>query len=230
MGEPRYVTLMSSLPYHGELFGARQTPLSRFQLDKRLAWLEPEHAETLDSIENIMRWRALELGISDAEYLEQVDRVLEELDIPLLREVVENRLEARTVIAALRMRRAGRPAPGPGHRWGYGRWLSVITRRWGEADFGLARVFPWVAEASRKFEEGDVLSVDRLFMNYAWEEMSRLGAGHYFDFEAVAIYVLRWDLIDRWTQYDADAAGPRIVELANECLGEHRQIFGGVAA
>lgn len=230
MGEPLYVTLMSSLPYHGELFGARQTPLSRFQLDKRLAWLRPEHSETLRSIEDIMRWRRLELGMTDAEYLEQADRVIDELDIPLLEEVVRTRLEARTLIAALRKRRAGHPAPGPGQRWGYGRWLGVIARHWGEADFGLARVYPWVAEASRKLEEGDVLSVDRLFMNYAWEEMSRLGAGHYFDFEAVVIYVLRWDLIDRFTQYDAAGAGARIVELASECLGVHQRIFESEAA
>ena len=230
MGEPLYITLMSSLPYHGDLFGARQTPLSRFQLNKRLAWLRPDHAETLRSMEDIMRWRRLELGMSDAEYLERADRVVDSLDVPLLEAVVRNRLEARTLIAALRMRRAGRPAPGPGQRWGYGRWLGVIARHWSEADFGLGRVYPWVAEASRKLEKGDVLGVDRLFMNHSWEEMSRLGAGHYFDFEAVAIYVLRWDLIDRWVQYDADAAGTRIVELANECLGDYRNVFEGLAA
>ncbi len=224
MDEPAYVSLMSSLPYHGELFGAKQTPLSRFQLEKRLAWLAPEHAETLASIESIVRWRRLQLGLADDVFLDQADKLVESLDSPLLAEAVQTRLEARTLIAAMRMRRAGRPAPGPRQRWGYGRWVNVIARHWNDVDFGVQRMFPWVVEAGRKLEDGDALGVDRLFMEYAWQELARLGAGHYFDFEAVAIYVLRWDLIDRWTRYDADVARERILALAGDCMGTHRQL------
>lgn len=224
MDEPRYVSLMSSLPYHGDLFGAKQTPLSRFQLDKRLAWLEPEDAETLSRIENVLRWRRLDLGIPDDVFLDQAVEMVDSLESPLLAEVVSTRLEARTLIAALRMRRAGRGAPGPRDRWGYGRWVNVIARHWNDVDFGVSRTFSWVVEADRKLAEGDALGVDRLFMNYAWLELGRLGAGHYFDFEAVAIYVLRWDLIDRWTRHDEAAARDRILGLAAECMGDSRQL------
>ncbi len=223
MDEPRYVSLMSSLPYHGDLFGAKQTPLSRFQLDKRLRWLAPEHAETLARIEDVLRWRRLELGMSDEAFLDNAAELVKSLEDSLLGEVVQTRLEARTLIAALRMRRAGQGAPSPRRRWGYGRWVNVIARHWNDVDFGISRVYPWVAEASRKLEEGDALGVDRLFMGYAWDELGRLGAGHYFDFEAVAIYVLRWDLVDRWTHYDEDDARERILVLADECMGEYRQ-------
>ncbi len=224
MDEPAYVSLMSSLPYHGELFGAKQTPLSRFQLDKRLAWLQPEHADTLARIESIVRWRRLQMGLADDVFLDQADDVVESLESPLLAEVVQTRLEARTLIAAMRMRRAGRPAPGLRQRWGYGRWVNVIARHWSDVDFGVERMFPWVVEAGRKLEAGDALGVDRLFMEYSWQELARLGAGHYFDFEAVAIYVLRWDLIDRWTRYDEALAQRRILALADECMGTHRHL------
>ena len=70
MAEQRYVTLMASLPYHGRLFGARQTPLSRFQLDKRLAWLEPHDAEMLARIEGILRWSKNLLLDSDPKFLQ----------------------------------------------------------------------------------------------------------------------------------------------------------------
>ncbi len=46
-----YITLLTSLPYHGELFGEQQTPISRIQLESRLRLLEPEDAVTLDAIE-----------------------------------------------------------------------------------------------------------------------------------------------------------------------------------
>lgn len=225
MAEPGYVTLMSSLPYHGSLFAARQTPLSRFQLDKRLAWLEPDDAATLERIEDVLRWRRLSLGETDAAFLDRADSVVESIDSELLVDVVRTRLEARTVIAALRRRRAGESAPGRYERWGYGRWLGIMASHWSEADFGLGRTFPWIGEADRLLADSDALGVDRLFMDYAWRELGRLGAGHYFDFEAVAIYVLRWDLIDRWTRYDGAVATERVLKLADEGLGGFREMF-----
>ena len=225
MDEPRYVTLMSSLPYHGRLFGARQTPLSRFQLDKRLAWLEPEHAETLTRMEDVLRWRRIALGETDAVFLDRAEALVDSLTSPLLAEVVRTRLEARTLIAALRKRRAGQPAPGSTERWGYGRWVRVIERHWSDTDFGLLRVVPWIVEADRRLRENDALGVDRLFMEYAWQELGRLGAGHYFDFEAVAIYVLRWDLIDRWTHYNEVDATENILRLADDGLGDFARMY-----
>jgi len=226
VGEARYVTLMASLPYHGRLFGARQTPLSRFQLNKRLSWLTPADSDTLQSIENVLRWRRLSLQETDSAFLVRARHAVESLDSPLLAEAVRTRLEARTLVAALRMRHAGRPAPAPGERWGFGRWVDVIAQHWLEQDFGLTRQYPWVLDAASKLERGDAIGLDRLFMEYSWNELARLGAGHYFDFEAVAIYVLRWDLVDRWTHYDADEARNRIVELVDTSLGEHRDLFG----
>ena len=230
MGEPRYVTLMSSLPYHGRLFGARQTPLSRFQLDKRLAWLSPEDAETLRLIESILQWRRLLLRQTDAAYLDEAEKVVAAIDNPLLVEVVTSRLEARTLIAALRMRRAGRTPPGGRQRWGFGRWMGVIERHWSEADFGLAKVFPWVAEAQKQIDANDALGLERLFMNFAWKQLAKQGAGHFFDFEAVCVYVLRWDMIDRWTKYEAEVSRQRVLELADEALGEYAALFPDAVA
>lgn len=223
MGEPRYVTLMASLPYHGRLFGARQTPLSRFQLDKRLAWLDPDDREVLRRIEDIVQWRQRLLEETDVGFLARARDVVERTDNPLLCEIVGSRLEARTLIAALRRRKLGRAAPGPAEQWGYGRWVNQISRHWNEADFGLGRVYPWALEAEQRIREDDVVGLERLFLSHAWRELGRMGAGHYFDFEAVAVYVLRWDLINRWTRYDADGARERILELTESGLPDLQQ-------
>ncbi len=224
MAERRYEMLMSSLPYHGKLFGARQTPLSRFQLDKRLAWLEPEHAETLSRIESSLQWRRLVLDEKDTDYLARARELVRNLDNPLLIDIVERRLETRTLIAALRMRALGQAAPGIYQVWGYGRWVDHIRRHWSEPDFHLASVYPWVLDAEDKLRKRDALGLERLFMGQLWEQLARFGAGHYFDFEAVAVYVLRWDLVNRWTKYEEEGARERILELAASGLGEFRQL------
>ena len=107
MAEQRYVTLMTSLPYHGRLFGARQTPLSRFQLDKRLAWLDADDQAQLKSIEGLLQWRRQLLDDNDAAFLERAERAVSQIDSALLKDVVVSRLESRTLIAALRRRKHG---------------------------------------------------------------------------------------------------------------------------
>ena len=225
MADQRYVTLMASLPYHGRLFGARQTPLSRFQLNKRLAWLEPDDAATLSSIESLLRWGRNLLLETDAGFLEKAQGVLEDLDNELLADIVSTRLETRTLIAAIRKRALGHPAPSGSEAWGYGRWLRVMQNHWAEPDLGLGHVFPWVVDAERLIRQRDTLRLERLFMDQSWQHLARSGAGHYFEFEAVAIYVLRWDLIDRWTRYDEGEAQKRIVGLADSGLGEYQKIY-----
>lgn len=225
MAEQRYVTLMASLPYHGRLFGARQTPLSRFQLNKRLAWLEPDDAAVLAGIEHHLRWSKNLLLDTDSKFLDKVKRLVEDLDNTLLRDVVNSRLEMRTLVAALRKRAIGQPAPGEREGWGHGRWMSLMRRHWSEPDFGVGHIYPWINDAQRAIQENNALGLERLFMQHAWEYLARAGAGHYFDFEAVAIYVLRWDLIDRWTRYEEQVAQKRIAGLAESGLGDYQQMF-----
>ena len=209
---------MSSLPYHGRMFGARQTPLSRFQLDQRLAWLAAEDKAQLDAIESLLQWRRQLLGANDEVFLELARKTIREIDNQLLHDIVVSRLEARTLIAALRRRKLGSAAPSARESWGFGRWLEVIRRHWSDSDFGLGRVYPWAADADRKLREGDSVGLERLFMGHAWDELARMGAGHYFDFEAVAVYTLRWDLINRWTRKDAEQARLRILDLVEDGL------------
>jgi hypothetical protein len=221
MGADRYITLMTSLPFPGDLFSARQTPLSRIRLDQRLHQLEPEDRALLRRIEDVLQWSHQPIGRSDPEIAARARALLEDLENPLLGALVTYRLEERTLIAGLRRRRRGDTAPDARSPWGFGRWLGRMRQFWGEPGFRLEGVFPWVLEANRLLEAEDSPGLEHLVMGEAWRRLGRLGEGHYFDFEAVVIYVLRWDIIDRWTSYSGAAAVRRFQRLVEQGLDEH---------
>jgi len=214
----RYLTLLASLPAHGPLFGAKQTPLSRLRLNKRLSWLEPDDAEDLARLAALTDWHQQRFDVDDEAVVRQAEQSIGQIRNDFTRELAAWRLELRTVVAALRRRRAGGTPPSGRRRWGYGRWVPHISRHWGEPHFGLERAYPWLPEAKRLLDADDPLGLERVLLGTVWAHLERIGAGHYFDFEAVVVYVTRWDLVARWTRYDADAALVRFEELLETAL------------
>lgn len=214
----RYLTLLTSLPAHGPLFGATQTPLSRIRLTMRLRWLEPQDAEDLALLETLIVWKDQRFEMDDEAVVRQAEQRVEAIKNDFAREHAIWRLEIRTLIAALRHRHAGGTAPSERRRWGFGRWVPLIRRHWGEPHFRLERVFPWLPEAKRLLERGDALGLERLLLGTVWTHLERIGADHRFDFEAVVIYVICWDLVARWTGYDAETALARFDRLVNDGL------------
>ncbi|NER81683.1 MAG: DUF2764 family protein [Leptolyngbya sp. SIO1D8] len=221
----KYVTLMASLPYLGELFEAQQTPLSRFKLEARLKMLSQEDAALLQQIQDLIRWYYLPIERTDAEIVAAAERFFQQVKKPLLREVVAFRLELHTIVAALRRRKRGEETPPVGECWGYGRWVNHIERHWTEPAFQLQGIFPWLLEAYQLLYANESVALERLLFSYVWQRLGQLGAGHYFDFEAVVIYVQRWDLIDRWVRYDGEAAVERFRSLVDAGIGEFNQLF-----
>ena len=135
-----------------------------------------------------------------------------------VRELLDWRLSFRTLVAALRRRQHGESAPAGNEAWGYGRWKRHIERHCGEPYFRLERVYDWLPEAVRQLEAGDSTGFERTLLGAVWNHLERQADGHYFDFEAVVIYVQRWDLIARWTQYEAAAAVRRFDALVTAGL------------
>lgn len=214
----RYLTLLTSLPAHGPLFGAKQTPLSRLRLNMRLNWLEPDDAEDLARLAAITDWHHQRFDVDDEAVVRRAEQDLLQVHNAFTRELVTWRLELRTVVAALRRRHAGDGPPSGRRRWGFGRWVPHIARHWGEPHFRLERVYPWLPEARRLLDDSDPLGLERLLLGAVWTHLERIGAGHYFDFEAVVVYVTRWDLVARWTRYDADSAMVRFDTLLETAL------------
>jgi hypothetical protein len=55
--------------------------------------------------------------------------------------------------------------------------------------------------------------------------LERVGAGHYFDFEAVVIYLMRWSLVDRWTRYKGEVAVERFRNLVDAGIAKFTDVF-----
>ncbi len=221
--------LITSLPYHGPLFGAHQTPLSRLRLNQRLRILDDEDAQAIRDLSSVLHWIHQDMQVTDAQLLERARRFDLAWGEGFLGDLLRFRMELRTVYTALRRRRRGETSPPGGQPWGYGRWVRHIERYWNEPGFRLQRVYPWVNEAERLIERRDSLGLERLLLGIVWDHLTRISEGHVFDFEAVVIYVQRWDLIARWSSYDGDRAVQRFERLVDAGLGRHGQLFARAA-
>lgn len=225
MSDPNaYVMLISSLPSPEGLFLAKQPPLSRLKLNQRLRVLDAEDAETLRLVEDTLQWDRLPMSISDEGVVDRVRKALAGIDNEVLRQIIQDRLELRSCVAALRRRYRGEGPPAPGTCWGFGRWQAHVVRNWTEADFRLDRVFPWLREANRLMKQGDTVALERLLLQQAWKRLVRLSGEHEFDFEAVVIYVLKWNIVGRWGRYNSEAAVRRLDELTDASLGSYAKL------
>ncbi|MFW5834430.1 MAG: hypothetical protein ACOCYE_10060 [Pseudomonadota bacterium] len=215
---PPYVALTASLPALGPLLSAKAPPINQPSLEHRLRALSPEDQRDLMALRDVLSWTRLATTESDKAFLARARRVEAGLRSEALRGVLRDRLEIRTVVAALRRRQAGEDAPPVGEAWGYGRFVEVIRANWGAADLGVGRSFPWVVPAREKLDAGDRKGFERIVLEAAWAAGIRRLDGHHFDFEAVVRYVLQWSLVDRWARYDEDTATERFGELLDAAL------------
>jgi len=221
-----YVTLISSLPPHmPQLFATRQTPISRIKLNERLLMLTPEHTRDLVLIENLVHWDRIAISTTDEVMVRRAEKTMSSLQNQFIKNIIIWRLEERTAIAALRRKYLGLDAPKPGMRWGYGRWVGHIERHWHEPTFALEKILPWLTEAWQLLNEKNHLGLERLLLSLVWEYYGSVVSGHYFDFEAVAVYVLRWDVIDRWSRYNNNLATQRLERMIDAGLGDFNAIF-----
>ena len=216
-----YVLLLSSLPRLNALFLAKQPPLSRLKLERRLKLLEPEDRESLCLVEHAFDWRQLTMSTSDADVIERGRHAISTIKSRALRNIVRNRLELRTVIAALRRRALGEGPPAGTTPWGFGRWLGRIRRYWTDPGFRLDGVYPWIREADRLITTKDIVALERMILLEAHRLLQRQAQRHIFDLEAVVIYVLKWNIVDRWARANGEAAARRFDDLVSAGLGTY---------
>jgi hypothetical protein len=212
--------LMASLPALGPLLSERAPPINETRLERRLRELSPEDHAELDRLRSLASWMRLDRDEDEAAFLARARSVIAGVKSEAIRAVARDRLEIRTLLAALRRRHAGEEAPAPGTPWGYGRFVETIRAHWGAPDFGVGRAFPWIGAAKERLESGDRAGLERIVLEAAWAAGERHLALHEFDFEAVVYYVLRWSLVDRWSRYDTEAAAVRFAELLDAAIAE----------
>jgi hypothetical protein len=213
-----YVSLLSSLPSSERLFLAKLAPISRLRLEQRLKQLTDEDLRTLRQVESVLDWGMQNIAFSNQDLIKHAKKAYTGFESETLKILVRNKMELRTCVAALRLRMQGENAPDNTH-WGFGRWVSHINRNWNEAHFALENVFPWLPEAKILLEKKDAEGMERFILEHALKQLQRFTNQHYFDLEAVIIYVLKWNIIDRSTRYNVEAAKNRFTELVEQGLG-----------
>ncbi|MDX1743753.1 MAG: hypothetical protein R3186_09165 [Ruegeria sp.] len=224
-----YIALISSLPGSERLFIAKQPPLSRLRLERRLTALTPEDARVLKVLEHALNWSNYDMEITDSQAIQRCKDALRDLSQPTLRKVFAERMDLRTAVAALRLRNKG--GSPPSGSFGVGRWSRHIPANWSDPTFKLDGPMPWLKEAKQLLDSNDPLGLERLLLSVSHKQLKRHAARHYFDFEAVAIYVLIWNIFDRWAQSNAQDAAKRFEHLAQQAMAGAAEIdFDGASA
>ena len=219
MAENAYYTLLTSLPHIDSLFDSKVTPISRIQLDRRLSMLSREDRDTLIKVEQLMHWSHLDDDVKEDALINLASRLISELSSETLRDLVNWRLDMRTVVASLRRKMRGDQAPNSS-RWSYGTRYAYIRRNWSSPTLGLQNAFPWILNAVECLDKKDYATLEKILLEAVWRKLDEVGSQHRFDFEAVIIYLLRWNLVARWTTYNGEQAITRFRELTELALGD----------
>lgn len=209
-----YYELICSLPHLEMFYDVKHPPLSRFHLNKRLQKLDKQDADMIALVEKTLQWHHLPLDASDGAILKQSEEAILALarwpDAAL---IIKNRLIRRTITKALRLRhlQMEKPEMAAGTPWGDDSITSHLCKYWDEPDFHLQHRYPWIKTLRHLIEENNPLGVERALLTINWKSLNSLKERHYhyFDAEAVLIYVLQWDIVDRWTHYNADVGERR---------------------
>ncbi|MGZ8238781.1 MAG: DUF2764 family protein [Methylobacter sp.] len=212
-----YYTVVASFPHLPYFADVERLPLSRLRLEQRLRMLDADETRQILQAEFLAGWR-LSAGKrgSGGKIAAQYKSALQSITQPALREFVEYRLDIQTVLAALRLRQAGRDLKQYDGIWGVGRWVKHIEAHWDATDFRLSTVFPWVLEAGNCLAAVDATALDRLLMDTVWRKLSRMGDITPFGFETIIAFVFKWDILQAWLMRDAGAAKQRFQIMIEE--------------
>lgn len=212
-----YYMLVTSLPYMPRTFQVERVPISRLRLAERLKLLSTADADVVNHVQKFLQWDRQPTARTDQEVQQEYEKIMVSISNPLVRRIIEYRMDVRTITSALRRRRLGMSAPT-----GVGQWVSHIGSNWDHDDFRLAREHPWIPHVGQALAANDSLEVERLLLQATWTEWTALADKYHFVFESVLLYLSRWEIVDRWTRLNESQGRNRFNTLMKEALGEHQ--------
>ena len=219
---PNYYTLIGSLPALPCSFDEMErVPISQLKLNERLKMLAPRDAKVVDEMSEFLVWERQPLERTDEDILRRYEQFRREVENQLAQELIRDSMAMRTVLAGLRCRRLGLEAPQ-----GVAPIAAQIARNWSHPDFRLGAQYPWIAEVDRQLNGDTPFDLERMRIELAWRRVGRLAEEHFFSFEAVVLYLMRWELVYRWTQRDAEVGQRKFEQLVTDAMGEFANMFG----
>jgi hypothetical protein len=222
----QYITLISSLPPLPRFERAERLPINEDRLATRLRILDAEDRAIIERVADFLAWQRQPVDRTDAEVVTLFRNIGPVASRhPALMLMIEQRMNERTIMAALRRRHRGEAMPAAGEPWGVGAWVHHIENNWDDPDFKLGKILPWVPQARQHLEAGETLALERRLMTLVWDTVDLLSQGDPFGFEVVLAYLFKWDILQRWLSYERQAARERFETLITEVIGEHAQLF-----
>lgn len=215
-----YHMLIASLPPLPPRFDVKRDPISAPRLERRLRMLTDADAAVIDQWRGALQWDRQPLDRTDDEFAANYDELMHSIANGALREMIQFRVDTRTIVNALRRRRAGMPAPA-----GIGQWGDHIRRNYNEPEFNLAGRYPWIGQLDSLLASGDALGAQRLLFGISYTRWSRMAERYTFSFETILLYLARWEIIDRWTSRNSEAGQIRFESILTETLGDYAQLF-----
>ncbi|MCO6491452.1 MAG: DUF2764 family protein [Phaeodactylibacter sp.] len=127
----------------------------------------------------------------------------------------ENHL--KNILAAWNIREYGLPAEGQliGENV-----VTEAARRSHARDFGLAAELPFLDKLLHALEQDKLLERERAIARIKWNYIDELNTFHYFTVEVVLGYLLKWIMLDRWTQLDTERGLRQIGSLIDKLEGD----------
>jgi len=209
---------LSALPPR---FDVDRLPITFERLQARLRMLEPEDAQVINRLLDILGWTRQVVEATDTAVVKRYSELMQEVTNPLVREVFAADMDVRMIVAALRRRRHGLGPPTVG----VGQWFEHIRRHFNQPDFRLGHVFPWILPFAHLLEQGDVLTLYRRVLGETWAYLKKRAEDYDFSFEAVVLYIARWDIIRHWQQLQAERGRAVFEALVTEALDEYAKLY-----
>lgn len=182
--------------------------------------LHPDDSQVVDQWTSFLNWDRQILNRTDEDVARSYQEIMQVINNATLREMIEVRMNTRTLIAAVRRRRQGLPPPK-----GVGQWVDHIARNYQDPGFRLQGQYRWIEPLADLLKQGDAIGAQRLLFETNYRQWSQMAERFTFSFEAVLLYLARWEIIDRWTSRDAQAGQQRFEKIIRETLGEYANLF-----
>lgn len=217
-----YYMLISSLPHLPATFDVGRVPISWPTLRDRLRMLAPEDSQVTAQIGLYFLWDRQPIDRTDEEVIQRYHELMHASGNPLVRHLIRSRTEMRLLISAVRRQQKGLGPPAwAGRVAGLEALTAHVRKHWNQPNFNLGPSHRWVEAFTRQYEAGDVLEAQRVVFTERYTDWTRISEKYTFSFEWIIAYLVRWEIIDRWTSRDAISGEARFHHLIEETLGEY---------